>query len=118
MSEFKHEIENAYSTQCPKGWRKGQFVFNYIDRVYGIARKIQFEVGVDCFYHDEDIEAFVTQAFLELASITDEYISKTIKSWDKEHCRIYMLLCARKKQDANPFIFQKVAERIAELLDA
>lgn len=116
MSEFKQEIENAYSTQRPKYCRKGQFVFNYINDVYGV--KISPEASVNCFNNDDRIEDFVTYSFIELASITDDYISKTIKSWDKEHCRIYMLLCSRKKQDANPFIFQKVAERVAELLGA
>ena len=57
--ELKKEIDN---TVFPKGWRKGQRVFNYIDDVYGIARRIQFEKHVDCFHNDDAIDAFLDAA--------------------------------------------------------
>jgi hypothetical protein len=43
----------------PKDWRDGQFVFNYIDKKYGVARFIQLMEGVDCFYNDDKIEEFI-----------------------------------------------------------
>lgn len=35
LEELKKEI---FSVPQPPYWRKGQFVFNYIDQIYGIAR--------------------------------------------------------------------------------
>lgn len=43
----------------PKDWRKGQFVFNFIDANYGVARAVQFEDRVDCFYMDNKIDEFI-----------------------------------------------------------
>lgn len=59
VDELKEEI---FANEFPKGWRKGQSVFNYIDQVYGLARYIQFEKGVDCFYNDNKIDAFLKEA--------------------------------------------------------
>lgn len=56
IQELKEQI---FSTPRPKHWRKGQFVFNYIDQVYGIARTVQFKDGIDCFYNDDKIDAFL-----------------------------------------------------------
>ena len=56
VEELKKEIECAIK---PKEWRYGQFVFNYIDEVYGVARIAQFKYGVDCFYHDDLIDKFI-----------------------------------------------------------
>jgi hypothetical protein len=47
----------------PKGWRKGQFVFNYISDKYDVARTLQFEMGIDCFYNDDEIDAFIDNAY-------------------------------------------------------
>jgi len=57
--DLKKEIDN---TVYPKQWRKGQRVFNHIDAVYGIARCIQFEKHVDCFYNDDAIDVFLNAA--------------------------------------------------------
>lgn len=57
--DLKKEIDNAV---YPKGWRKGQRVFNYIDDVYGIARRIKFKKHVDCFYNDDAIDVFLDAA--------------------------------------------------------
>lgn len=40
--------------------RLGQAVFNYVDENYGpVARQVQFEDGVDCFYIDDWITDFL-----------------------------------------------------------
>lgn len=43
--------------------RKGQAVFNYIDETYGVARDVQFEDGIDCFYDDSKIYDFIEKAW-------------------------------------------------------
>ena len=60
--ELKKEIEEAAIENKPKNWRKGQFVFNYIDAVYNVARDVQFIDRVDCFYIDELIDDFIEKA--------------------------------------------------------
>ena len=47
----------------PNNWRDGQFVFNYIDEKYGVARAVQFIDGVDCFYDDSKIEDFISRSY-------------------------------------------------------
>ena len=44
---------------CPKDWRKGQSVFNVVNQLYGVARYVQFNRGIDCFYRDDKIEEFL-----------------------------------------------------------
>lgn len=56
--ELKQEIYN-WMPNKPKNWREGQAVFNYVDLNYGVARIAQFEHGVDCFYWDDAIDAFI-----------------------------------------------------------
>lgn len=66
LNDFKIEIEKAL-TNKPANWRQGQFVFNYIESVYGeIAREVQFIDDIDCFYNDEKIDNFIKQSFLRL----------------------------------------------------
>lgn len=55
-------IKEIESQEFPKEWRKGQSVFNYIDAVYGVARNIQFEYKIDCFYNDDYIDDFINKA--------------------------------------------------------
>lgn len=63
--EFYQDIMKKMKTEKPKEWRDGQFVFNYIEKTYGdIARKVQFENRVDCFYRDEDMNEFINCAYL------------------------------------------------------
>ena len=57
--ELKDIVMSAMDTMKPKDWRKGQFVFNYIDANYGVARAIQFEDRVDCFFQDDKIDDFL-----------------------------------------------------------
>lgn len=47
------------SKSRPSYIRLGQFVFNYIDETYGVARHVQFVDKVDCFYDDSKIDAFL-----------------------------------------------------------
>lgn len=58
IEELKQEVYSAMENK-PEQWRKGQFVFNYIDDVYGVARDVQFIDHVDCYYNDEDIDTFL-----------------------------------------------------------
>ncbi len=66
VQELKDEI---YSYVKPKEWRDGQFVFNMIDHIYGVARIVQFNHGVDCFYNDDKIEEF----FVKSVEVINDY---------------------------------------------
>lgn len=57
--QLKEIVFNAMDTMKPKDWRKGQFVFNYIDANYDVARAVQFEDKVDCFFRDDKIDEFI-----------------------------------------------------------
>lgn len=60
-------------------WRKGQSVFNYIDMFFNIARHIQINTHVDCFYDDSKINDFLSEAYAIISknssnnSINDTY---------------------------------------------
>lgn len=56
IEKLKEEI---FSIPQPPQWRQGQFVFNYIDQIYGVARTVQFVDKVDCFYDDDKIDDFI-----------------------------------------------------------
>lgn len=60
--EFVKNIWDAVK-QCPSNWRTGQAVFNVVDDVFGVARAVQFEDHVDCFYNDDAIESFIEHAW-------------------------------------------------------
>jgi hypothetical protein len=62
LEEFKREVLSALENK-PKQWRKGQYVFNYIDNKYGVARYVQFVDEVDCFYDDKQIDKFIIRSF-------------------------------------------------------
>ena len=59
---FKDTID-FYVKQCPKNWRKGQRVFNVVDAIFGVAREVQFNIGVDCFYDDSKIDEFLQKSY-------------------------------------------------------
>ena len=40
-------------------YRWGQAVFNYVDEYLAVARKVQFEDNVDCFYNDDAVDSFI-----------------------------------------------------------
>lgn len=44
--------------------RFGQAVFNYIDEEYGVARYVQFDDEIDCFYNDELVDEFIELSWL------------------------------------------------------
>lgn len=60
--EFKGDVFKNIKN-LPNNWRKGQKVFNYIESKYGIARAIQFEHKIDCFYKDDLIESFLEKVY-------------------------------------------------------
>ena len=62
LKEFKEDVLNQIEN-LPSQWRKGQKVFNYIDSKYHVARKVQFDYGVDCFYRDDLIDKFIETAY-------------------------------------------------------
>lgn len=62
LNEFKTDIFEGIK-QYPSHWRKGQKVFNYIDKKYRVARKVQFDDHIDCFYIDSNIDAFIEKSF-------------------------------------------------------
>ena len=72
LDEFRANVLTAMLKK-PKDWRDGQFVFNYIDEIYGVARYVQFSEGVDCFYDDRKIDEFIDRcyiALIEMESVT------------------------------------------------
>lgn len=60
--EFDSIIGKAIK-QMPDDWRKGQKVFNAIDSEFGVARFVQFQCGVDCFFDDSKIDEFKENAY-------------------------------------------------------
>lgn len=63
IETIKKEI---YSIKKPDCWREGQFVFNRVDQLYGVARAIQFNDGVDCYYDDSKIDEFLERVLIYL----------------------------------------------------
>ena len=63
LEEFKSSI---YNLEKPSNWREGQFVFNAIDHLYGVARTVQFNDGIDCFYDDSKIDQFINACYNKL----------------------------------------------------
>lgn len=58
LEELKNEVMTEAQNRPPY-IRLGQFVFNYIEYVYGVARQVQFDDKVDCFYLDKNIDEFL-----------------------------------------------------------
>lgn len=67
FDEFKKDILNVVEG-CPKSWRYGQSVFNAIDCKYGVARSVQYEDGIDCFYNDESVDPFIQASYVKYCS--------------------------------------------------
>lgn len=65
LSEFRTEILTEMENRA-KHLRKGQFVFNYIDANYGVARYVQFIEGIDCFYNDDKIDQFIDKCYVTM----------------------------------------------------
>ena len=66
LKDIKEEI---YSVDKPLQWREGQFVFNRVDELYGVARAIQFNDKVDCFYDDSKIDGSTVFIFSSSAQV-------------------------------------------------
>lgn len=62
FDEYKQLIDNEI-VNYPSTWREGQKVFNAIDSLFNVARKTQFEKGVDCFYNDNNIDDFISTSY-------------------------------------------------------
>lgn len=63
LEEFKNSI---YSIEKPSHWREGQFVFNTIDSLYEVARAVQFNDEIDCFYDNSKIDQFIIACYNRL----------------------------------------------------
>lgn len=61
-NDFRADVLTALKDK-PKSWRDGQFVFNYINEKYGVARYVQFINGIDCFYRDDKIDQFIDKCY-------------------------------------------------------
>lgn len=57
------------SKLAPEQYRKGQAVFNYIDEFFGLARHLQFNCHVDCFYDDSQVERFLSETYKLIRSL-------------------------------------------------
>lgn len=60
--EFKADVMKA-AERRPSFIRKGQAVFNIVDTRYQVARNVQFQDGIDCYYRDDNIEPFLRAAW-------------------------------------------------------
>ena len=70
--DFRNTILHLMESDKPKQWRDGQFVFNYMESMFGqVARISQFRDGIDCFYNDDNIDAFIKNCY-EIIRKTDE----------------------------------------------
>ena len=66
--EFVEDVYNKVAA-CPQCWRIGQSVFNVVDEYYGVARIVQFVDKIDCFYIDNNIDAFLQRAYERLKEL-------------------------------------------------
>jgi hypothetical protein len=62
IQDLREEVYKAMKDK-PKEWRNGQFVFNYIDEVYDVARDVTFMYGIDCYYDDDKIYPFLVRSW-------------------------------------------------------
>lgn len=66
-NDFKEDVLTAMKNK-PEDWRDGQFVFNYINEKYGVARYVQFIDGIDCFYCDDKIDQFIDKCYVTMVA--------------------------------------------------
>lgn len=62
LEEFKEDVFKGIK-DLPNDWREGQKVFNYINFTYHVARKVQLEDNIDCFYDNNEIDDFIKSAY-------------------------------------------------------
>jgi capsid portal protein len=80
LEEFRTDVLTAMKNK-PKEWRDGQFVFNYIDEKYRVARYVQFIEDVDCFYNDNGIDRAIA---IGIGDITCFSSWKKAEEWVKD----------------------------------
>ena len=51
--------ESKKMNELYPNYRWCQAVFNDVDEYLGVARKVQFEYNVDCFYNNDAVDAFI-----------------------------------------------------------
>lgn len=87
MVTFEEFIQDIYTKMGnkPKDWRKGQFVFNHIEENYGdVAREVQFQDKIDCFYNDDKIEEFIEACYKRLNKKTPNKKLHALMLFDTE----------------------------------
>ena len=68
FEEFRDKILEKVN-DAPIFWRRGQAVFNVIDSMFpGLAREVQFEEKIDCFYDDSEVDSFITASYVKYCS--------------------------------------------------
>lgn len=72
MENFKKTILEGLKNK-PKEWRDGQYVFNYIDEYFGVARIVQYIDGIDCFYNDNKIDKFIEACYERITGKKNYY---------------------------------------------
>lgn len=60
--EFMNNILEGIK-KYPSDWRYGQKVFNFIDEKFGVARMVQYDDHIDCFYNDSNVDDFIDCAY-------------------------------------------------------
>ena len=62
FDQFKDSVYESIKTR-PNNIRKGQQAFNFIDDTYLVARYVQFDDKIDCFYDDSKIDDFIIASY-------------------------------------------------------
>ena len=84
LEEFIQDIYAKMGNK-PKDWRKGQFVFNHIEENYGdVAREVQFQDKIDCFYNNDKIEEFIEACYNRLNKKTPNKKYHALMLFDHE----------------------------------
>lgn len=67
LEEFRDDVLTAMKNK-PESCRDGQFVFNYIDNMYGGIRQALQISNVDCYNNDKHIDEFINICFYYLTT--------------------------------------------------
>lgn len=67
--QFKKEIQEAIYAR-PEHIRAGQAAFNYVNNTFGdVAQISQHKDGIDCFYDDSKIDAFIDNCYKIISNV-------------------------------------------------
>ena len=70
--EFCKEIFGK-PEDIPADWRLGQYIFNVVEARYGsVAREVQFQDRIDCFFDDTKIEPFLKAVYKRLTESEED----------------------------------------------